>query len=370
MISEHQALIALNLVPSIGAITVKRLIERFGSAADALSASEEELASCYGISKARAEVYAKAFSSVDPVKEEDNAKKLGIEIISQVSPLYPSLLKEIHDPPLVLYCYGDLEAFKPTGLAVIGTRTPSAYGREMAERFAYRVAMAGYVIVSGMAAGIDTAAHLGALKANGRTIGVLGGAINCFYPKENKELAKQIARTGGLIISEYPLGRQPDRHTFPMRNRIVSGITQGTLVVEAAFKSGSLITADQALEQGRAVMAIPGRIDTPLSQGTNNLIKNGAKIILDPKDVIDELGALHFGNEPAPSREPSPKPTPRIPLSSEEQALLNAMEDGDNLIDDVIRRSTLDAGKANGLLITLQLKNLVKILPGGWVTRK
>lgn len=369
MITEHQALIALNLVPDIGAITAKRLTEKFGSAAKALSASVDELITCQGISKARAEAFASSFSSVDPIKEEENAKRLGLQIITQVSAEYPEILRTIHDPPLALYCFGDLAALQLTGLAIIGTRTPTAYGREMAEKFAYRTAMAGYIIVSGMAAGIDTVAHMGALKANGKTIGVLGGAIDRFYPKENTELAKRVAKTGGLIISEYPLGRSPDRHTFPMRNRIVSGLTRGTLVVEAAFKSGSLITADQALEQGRAVMAIPGRIDTPSSQGTNNLIKNGAKMVLSPEDVLEELATFNFGNEVKPQKEAAPKPQQHIPLSPEEQALLNAMEAGDNLIDEVIRKSAIDAGKANGLLITLQLKNLVKILPGGWVTK-
>ncbi len=381
MYSERQALIALNLVPDIGSVTARRLAERFGSAAEALSADAAALAGCQGIGKARAEAFAEAFGRVDPGREEAAAAKKGIRIVAKCDPDYPRELLSIYDPPLALYCYGDLAAFQSPAVAMVGTRAPSLYGVETARRFAYALASAGYAIVSGMARGIDTASHRGALDAHGRTIGVLGGAIDCFYPNENRELGRAVAKSGGLIVSEYPLGRQPDKQTFPMRNRIISGLSAGTLVVEAATKSGSLITAAQAAEQGKAVMAIPGRVDVATSLGCNKLIQEGAKMCLSPDDVIDELSALRFGDTPATGERPSGRPgatasggrpdaTPFVPLSDEEQRLVDAIGDEEKSIDEVIRLSGVGAGRANGLLIGLQLKRRVEILPAGWVRAK
>ena len=374
MISERQALIALNLVPDVGSVTVRRLAERFGSAAEALSADAAALADCQGIGKTRATAFAEAFRKVDPEREETAAARKGVRIVAKCDSDYPRELLSIYDPPLVLYCYGDLAAFQAPAVAMVGTRSPSLYGVETARRFAYALASAGYAIVSGMARGIDTAAHRGALDAHGRTIGVLGGAIDCFYPNENRELGRSVAKSGGLVISEYPLGRQPDKQTFPMRNRIISGLSAGTLVVEAATKSGSLITAAQAAEQGKAVMAIPGRIDVPTSLGCNTLIQEGAKMCLSPDDVIDELSTLRLGDAPAAEGRPPPAarpdPAPFVPLSDEERSLVDAIGDEERPIDEVIRLSGVGAGRANGLLIGLQLKRLVEILPAGWVRAK
>lgn len=384
MHSEHAALIALNMVPDIGSVTVRKLTETFGSAAKALGASAHDLLACPGIGRARAEAFADAFRRVDPGAEEARAAKLHVRLVAQCDAEYPQALREIHDPPLVLYCAGDLSAFDAPGVAMVGTRTPTVYGRETARRFAYGLAAAGYAVVSGMARGIDAAAHRGALDAHGRTIGVLGGAIDCFYPEENRELARETVKSGGLVVSEYPFGRKPDRQTFPMRNRIISGLSAGTLVVEAAVKSGSLITAEQATEQGRAVMAIPGRIDTPTSLGCNKLIRDGAKIVLSPDDVIDELSAFPFAwrqaNAQSASRNgatptakapaPADKSTrPFVPLSDEEQRLVDAIGPEETQVDEVIRVSGVEAGRASALLITLQLKRQLKLLPGGWVTR-
>ena len=383
MVSEHLALIALNMVQDVGAVTARRLTDAFGSAAAALGASEDDLLDCPGIGRARAAALADAFRRADPEAEERRAGKLGVTLVTRADAAYPAALATIYDPPLALYCFGDLAAFAAPAVAMVGTRTPSVYGRETAERFAYAFAAAGYAVVSGMARGIDSAAHRGALAAKGRTIGVLGGAIDCFYPPENKELGRSVAKSNGLVISEYPLGRQPDRQTFPMRNRIISGLSRATLVVEAATKSGSLITASQAAEQGRTVMAVPGRIDVPTSQGCNRLIRDGALIALCPEDVLDELATLPLaapdgapprpraaeGPSVAPSPAPSPSAAPFVPLSPDEQSLVDALGPEEVQIDELIRLSGVEAGRANALLIALQLKRLVTLLPGGWVKR-
>lgn len=378
MASEREALVALNMAQEMGPITFGKLAGVFGSAKAILSATAEEMAACPGLGAKRAEALAEQIRRADPSHETIRAAKMGVRIVARCDPEYPAILKKIHDPPLVLYCFGDIAAFSVPAVAMVGTRTPSVYGDETARRFAYSVASAGYCVVSGMARGIDTASHKGALDAHGRTIGVLGGAIDCFYPQENRELARAAAKTGGLIVSEFPLGRRPDRGTFPMRNRIISGLSRVTLVVEAASRSGSLITATQAMEQGRQVMAIPGRIDVPNSLGCNTLIRDGAAMALCPEDVLDEMGALALEENRAKPRSPanaekpekpgrSAAPAPFIPLSAEEQRVFDVIGHEETHCDEVIRRSGIDAGRANALLLALQLKGVVELLPGGWV---
>lgn len=385
-VSEREALVALNLVPDMGPITFGKLAGAFGSAEAILNAAAEDIAACPGLGAKRGAALAEEFRRADPSREIARAAKMGIRVIARCDSEYPAILKKIHDPPLVLYCFGDIAAFSVPAVAMVGTRTPSAYGDETARRFAYSVASAGYCVVSGMARGIDTASHKGALDAHGRTIGVLGGAIDCFYPQENRELARNAAKTGGLIVSEFPLGRKPDRGTFPMRNRIISGLSRVTLVVEAASRSGSLITASQAMEQGRQVMAIPGRIDVPNSLGCNKLIRDGAAMALCPEDVLDEMNSLALddggsaGNDGLAGRDglgeqpgqagrtrPAAVSAPFIPLSAEEQRVFDVIGHEETHCDEVIRRSGIDAGRANALLLALQLKGVAELLPGGWV---
>lgn len=381
MSSEREALVALNLVPDMGPVTFGKLAAAFGSAEAIISATAEEMAACPGLGAKRAEALAEQIRRADPVRETARAAKMGIRIVARCDSEYPAILKKIHDPPLVLYCFGDIAAFSVPAVAMVGTRTPSVYGDETARRFAYSIASAGYCVVSGMARGIDTASHKGALDAHGRTIGVLGGAIDCFYPSENRELARNAAKTGGLIVSEFPLGRKPDRGTFPMRNRIISGLSRVTLVVEAAARSGSLITASQAMEQGRQVMAIPGRIDVPNSLGCNTLIRDGAAMALCPEDILDEMNSLALedgdsvarsgnpGKQDKPGRAapPTSASAPFIPLSAEEQRVFDVIGHEETHCDEVIRRSGIDAGRANALLLALQLKGIAELLPGGWV---
>lgn len=362
-------MIALNLVAGVGAVTVRKLSAFFGSASAILEASAGDLMRVPGVAfgAARAARFAEAFRRARPGLEEERAAGMGARLVTWCEPGYPAALLKIHDPPLVLYAAGDMGACGATCVAMVGTRNPTLYGRETAFRFGYQLASAGYSVVSGMARGIDTESHRGAVQAKGRAIAVLGGALDRFYPAENKKLARQVVELGGVVMSEYPFGREPDRQTFPMRNRIISGLSAGVLVVEASGSSGTLITVGQALDQGRAVMAIPGRIDSPASQGCHRLLKEGARLVTELEDVEEEIGTMpglvpraRSSARPAAVEAPSP-------LSGDERALLDALGREERSIDEVAKAAGMDAGRANGLLVGLQIKRRLKILPGGRV---
>ena len=330
-----------------------------------------------GIGSERAQLLTRELKEVSVEEELERASKTGVKILTGVDEHYPRLLQEIPDPPLALYVAGDLSVLDTPGIAIVGTRHPTMYGRETAQRFAYQLAVAGYTITSGLAEGVDTEAHGGALKAKGKTIAVLGGALDCLYPKSNTALAREIVTTGGAVISEYPFGRQPDRQTFPMRNRIVSGLSRGVLVVEAPVNSGTLITARQGMEQNRPVMVIPGRIDSKASQGCHALLKQGACLVTSPEEVVEEVQDLFIGKsaristavaqsaKPVVVNEERPAPV----LQTEERSVLANLEDGGTLIDVLIRKTGLPAGRVNALLVSLQIKRLVKLMPGGTVMR-
>jgi DNA processing protein len=243
-------------------------------------------------------------------------------------------------------------------MAVVGTRRPTHYGRETADRMAYGLAKAGYSVVSGLARGIDTAAHRGAIKARGRTLAVLGGGLDDVYPPENAELAREISENGA-VLSEFPLGRRPDKTTFPMRNRIVSGLSAGVLVVEAGLKSGAMITVASALEQGRQAFAVPGRVDSPASQGTHRLIRDGAVLVTHVDDILAEQDTLLSRNE---LREAAVRPKPS--LSQDESRLLGFLADGARDVDSLIRESGLKPAGVNAVLISLEMKRLVRMQPG------
>ena len=368
--TERQALIALNLVTGIGAVTVRKLSAHFGSIAAILNASATDLMNVPGVSigKLRAEEFSKAFRRVRPDAEEERAAKLNVRLVAWNEPDYPKVLLKIYDPSLVLYVTGDISACDATCVAMVGTRNPTMYGRETAFRFGYQLASAGYTVVSGMARGIDTESHRGAVQAKGRTVAVLGGALDRFYPAENRKLAHRVVDQGGAVISEYPFGREPDRQTFPMRNRIVSGLSAGVLVVEASNASGTLITVNQALEQGRAVMAIPGRVDSPTSQGCHRLIRDGARLITSLDDIEEELQMMPGLAVPRnPLGQRKKEKAVASSLSEEENKLLEALGDEERTIDEVVERAGLDAGRVNGMLVGLQIKRRLKILPGGRV---
>lgn len=361
----------MNRVQGLGAITVKRMLERFGSLSHVFECSEADLLSVPGIGLEKARLFCQAFKTMRADDELEFASKKGVRLVTWADDGYPELLKQIADPPLVLYVAGSLDALDRPSVAIVGTRHPTVYGRETARRFGYQLAAAGYTVVSGLALGIDTEAHTGAVQAQGRTVAVLGGALDCLFPKENQQLARDIALKGGAVVSEYPFGRQPDRQTFPMRNRIVSGLSKGVLVVEAPPSSGTHITVDQALDQNRTVMAVPGRIDSPASQGCHSLLRNGARLVTTVDEVIEELQDLmacarQRGAVQVPGTGPA---RPGAALSPEERSVMVLIETEGTAVDALVRGSGLDAGKVNALLVGLQIKRLVRLMPGGMVAR-
>jgi len=273
---------------------------------------------------------------------------------------YPDALREIHDPPLALYVRGKLRPVDRNAVAVVGTRRATHYGMDTARRFSYQLVRSGISVLSGLALGVDTAAHKGALQGGGRTVAVIGGGFNHLYPEENSGLADRIAEQGA-VLSEFPMGRKPDRTTFPMRNRIVSGMSKGVLVVEAGHRSGAVITANQAMEQGRTVFAVPGRIDSFLSAGSNALIKDGACMVTEVRDILEHFEMLL----PPESGAAAKGGAADIPgLSDEARRVVRLLARGESGIDTLIRESGIPAAKMSSLLVLLELKKIVRMLPG------
>jgi DNA processing protein len=273
------------------------------------------------------------------------------------------MLREIYDPPLVLYVKGDLTAKDKNAVAMVGSRMTTHYGIETARKLAYQLAYVGVTVVSGGARGIDTAAHQGALSAKGRTICVLGTGINLIFPPENAELFGRIA-ANGAVVTQFPFNRPADKQSFPIRNRIVAGMTLGTVVVEADLHSGALITSNFATEYGRQVFAVPGRIDSPRSKGCHDLIKKGAKLCEGAEDILSEFEYLFPGS----NRPPSPGETgilPALELGENEQKIFDALKADDELtIDEVIRKCGLPSSAVSVGLLSLEMKHVVKQLPG------
>jgi len=361
---SREALVALNLIEGIGPVRVRRLLEQFGDAAAVLSASPEQLRRVNGIGEDTAAAIASWEKTVDLAGELKRIADFGCRIVVQSDPEYPALLREIYDPPIVLYVKGDLNADKDrNAVALVGSRQTTHYGVETARRLAYQLAYVGVTVVSGGARGIDTAAHQGALAAKGRTLCVLGTGLNIVFPPENRELFERIAERGALL-TQFPFNRNGDKQSFAIRNRIIAGMTLGTVVVEADLHSGALITANFATEYGRQVFAVPGRIDSPRSKGCHDLIKKGAKLCESAEDVLSEFEYLF----PASNRPPSPAETgalPALELSENEQKVLDAIRaDEETSIDEVIRGSGLPASAVNVALLSLEMKRVVRQLPG------
>src|ERR1700685_951923 len=290
--TESEAYFIVNLVSGIGPVRVKRLRERLGLLGRALVARGTDLRSVEGIGPELVEKLVSWKETTNFEKERKWADELGLTVLTPADAAYPASLGEIYDPPLVLYIKGKIPETWPRGVAVVGSRETSHYGLETAKKLSYQIAYAGVPVISGLARGIDTAAHLGALAAKGTTWAVLGCGLDQMYPPENDALAAKIVESGGFLMSELPLGTAPDKRTFPMRNRIVSGLSFGVLVVEAGRQSGALITARQALEQGRQGFGVPGRVQHPLAPGDHQLIKDGAKLVEGVEDILSELEFL------------------------------------------------------------------------------
>lgn len=282
-----KGLILLNMVQDIGYIRLKGLLDEFKSPENILRAPVEGLRSVKGIGPSIAKAVKNAGSDYDVEKEIALAEKSGVVILTVFDEDYPERLKNIYDPPVILYVKGSIKKEDSLAVSIVGSRKCTYYGMNMADNIAEKLAFSGVTVVSGLARGIDTAAHKGALKS-GRTIAVLGSGLGNIYPAENRPLSEKIAQNGA-VVSEFPMHMPPNKNNFPQRNRIISGLSAAVLVVEAANKSGALITADFALEQGRDVFAVPGAAGRLSSAGTNSLIKQGAKLIDSAEDILEEL---------------------------------------------------------------------------------
>jgi DNA processing protein len=359
---SHEALVALNLIDGVGPVRVRQLLDFFGEAPAVLKASKQQLLSVRGIGEETAEAIVRWESQVDLAGELKRIADYGCRVVIQSDPEYPALLREIYDPPVVLYVKGALTERDKNAVAIVGSRQTTHYGIETARKLGYQLAYTGVTVVSGGARGIDTAAHQGALSAKGRTIAVLGTAINVVFPPENAELFERIA-ANGAVISQFPFNRNGDRQSFAIRNRIVAGMTLGSVVVEANLSSGALITANFATDYGRQVFAVPGRIDSPRSKGCHDLIKKGAKLCEGVEDILSEFEYLF----PASNRPPTATETgllPALELSENEQRVFDVLGKEEVSIDDVIRASGLPASAVNVALFSLEMKRLIRQLPG------
>ena len=352
-----EACVALNMIPQMGPVRLRRLLDAFGSAEKILLARADQLAAIDGVPRALAENISHWQEFADPTAELKKAADLGAHVITAEDAEYPSALREIHDPPIVLYVRGHLTERDRNAVAVVGSRKATHYATESAKKLSFQMAYAGLTVASGLARGIDTAAHQGALAAKGRTIAVIGSGLGELYPPENAELADRIAASGA-VISEFPIDTKPDRQTFPIRNRIVTGMSFGVLVVEAGANSGALISANMAAEQGRTLYAVPGRIDSPAALGSNRLIQQGAKLVITVDDILDDL-PLVFREKPD-----LPAAAPAVDLTPEQQKILDAIGSEEMPLDSVIATSGLTAAVVSSTLLALEIRRLVKQLPG------
>ncbi len=356
--TETEAYVALNLISGLGPVLTRRLLGRFGSPQAVLRAGQAELRTVERVGPELAASIAGWESRVDLGAELRRVAEFGARVVTQEDAEYPPLLREIHDPPLLLYVWGQLKEEDQQAIGIVGSRKTSHYGLECAKKLSYQLAYAGLTVVSGLARGIDTAAHQGALAARGRTVAVLGSGLMELYPPENFALAEKIAASGA-VVSEYPMALPPDAQTFPRRNRIVSGWGEGLLVVEAGLKSGALITANQAADQGRSLYAVPGPIDRPTSAGANRLIQQGAKLVTSAADILEDIQILRPRELPLEAT-----PTRTLALNEMERTVYDAINEQETSVDEIIRKSGLPPGAVSSTLLALEMKRLVKTLPG------
>jgi DNA processing protein len=362
---------------AVGPVTFAKLIKHFSTIDYVLGASVSELSKVDGIGFKTAERIAVTRDRFNTSAELELADKLGVWLINLADERYPPLLTRTYDPPPVLYIKGSLVASDNLAISIVGSRRCSLYGQEQASQFAHFLSSAGFTICSGMARGIDTAAHTGALSAGGRTIAVQGCGLANIFPPENKKLFELLSNSGACI-SELPLQYEPLAENFPPRNRIIAGLSLGTIVVEAAPRSGALITATAALENNREVMAVPGKIDSPLSRGAHQLIKQGAKLVESVEDVMEALGYIgerlqsHVTAAAAKASERMEKPlfdVSQLKLSADEKTIYDCLSKEPVHVEEIIAGTNLTPGGINAGLISLRLKGLIKQLPGSLFLR-
>ncbi|MDI6889330.1 MAG: DNA-processing protein DprA [Thermodesulfovibrionales bacterium] len=354
--SDLRYWIALSMLQDIGPIGAKKLLSVFGTPERIFDAEVDDLLSIEGIGINRAKNI-KEFSSWEVVdKQVKVLEKKGIKTVNLNGSSYPEMLREIEDAPVVIYTKGDIQPQDRYTIAIVGSRKPTSYGTSVAENISEELASMGFTIVSGMARGIDAISHRGALRAGGRTIAVLGSGLDVPYPPENTGLMDKIT-SSGCVISEFPPGTSPDRENFPRRNRLISGLSLGVLIVEATSDSGSLITAGYALEQGREVFAVPGNITSSNSEGTNELIKRGAILTRKAEDIVEELAPVLKGFIRS-------KEKAKIEVTEEEKNLCNLLSGEPKHVDDISRESRLPASKVLGILLNLEMKGAVRQTTG------
>jgi DNA processing protein len=357
-----ESLVALNMLPKIGPVRVRRLLAAFGDPPSVLRAAKDRLLLVEGIGEETAGILSRWQDHSDPVAEIGEAARRGITIVTQADADYPGPLRDAYDPPLLLYVWGKLEPRDRHAIGVVGSRRATTYGRQATKKLSYQLAQSGFTIISGLARGIDTAAHEAALAAKGRTIAVIGSGLGRLYPPENLSLAELIAAGNGAVVSEFPLNTAPDKQTFPMRNRIVAAWSRALLVVECPAWSGSLITANLASEYGKPVFAVPGPIDKPTSAGCNQLIRDGATLVADASHILDDLGGLPFARK---ADLPSVETSADLPeLPAEEAAVFAAVSSDEDPVDRIIERTGLPAQVVAATLMKLEMRRLVRAFPG------
>jgi len=355
------------LIPGIGPAIRRALLEHFDSPADVLQASDLSLRRVRGIGPKLSQLIQTAPQLHEAEELQQICRRSEIKIVLESDEHYPRTLQTLSDPPGVLFQSGDWQPFDRIAVAIVGTRHASRYGLEQAGQLAASLSRCGYTIVSGLARGIDTAAHRATLEAGGRTIAVLGSGLLNIYPPENMTLAKNVKESGALV-SELPPYRPPMAGTFPQRNRLISGLSLGVIVIEAATRSGALITASHAAEQGREVFALPGPVTSRVSRGCHRLIQDGAKLVQSVDDVLEELGPLAENVEDPDGhllRHPA-----ELQLNDQERSVLDAIEVSPTNIDDVIVCSELPVSRVLATLHVLETRHLIQRLPGNAVARR
>ncbi|MGJ8677922.1 MAG: DNA-processing protein DprA [Akkermansiaceae bacterium] len=366
--TPREALIALNMLPKIGPVRVSRLLERFGSAEAILSQSVSRLKEVSGIGVETAEVIRAWESTIDLSAELEEVKNRGLGVVTQADDTYPAALRQMYDPPLVLYVWGEIKEVDQHALAIVGSRKTSMYGVNTARQFGFQLASAGFTIVSGLARGIDSHAHEGAIAAKGRTIAVIGSGLGQVYPPENMALAESIADGHGAVVSEFPLNTPPSKKTFPMRNRIVAAWSQAVIVVEAPVWSGSRITANLAGEMGKTIFAVPGQIDRPGSAGCNALIREGATLVTCGQDILDDISMLPLKEVPSESVHPVPAHPVMPQLVGAERKVAEALKQEALGMDELLTATGLPLSEINIALLKLEIQGVVQQLAGARYT--
>ncbi|MFC2140221.1 DNA-processing protein DprA [Candidatus Auribacterota bacterium] len=361
--TDKEILLILNTIPSFGSATLKKLIKNFSPFSRILKTSKEELKKFSFLKPEMIEKIINWEKYIDLNKELALIKKEGISLISLLDKEdYPSLLKEIYSPPILLYVKGDAKALRYQNIAIVGSRKASFYGIQNTQKLARGLAEYDLGVVSGLALGIDAAAHKGAIEAGGITIAVLGNGLQQIYPRENRKLTQEIIAKHGAVISEFPMSMPPLRQNFPRRNRIICGLSQGVVVTEASKKSGALITADFALDEGRAVYSMPGKVDDIASQGTNWLIKQGAKLITQVEDILEDLDMPDFSRKN--SKREKKVNLKALNLSNDERLIYDTVAGEEITVDEINEKIDMPISNLLSTLFSLELKKLIKQLPG------